>query len=39
MTSLMEQRLDFVGVHTREYLESGGARGHIVNLKTRRALR
>ena len=33
MSHLMEQRLDFVGMHTREYLESKGAKGHIVNLK------
>lgn len=33
MTHLMEQRLDFVGMHAREYLETGGTKGHIVNLK------
>ncbi len=33
MSKLMEERQDFVGQHTREYLGTKGAKGHIVNLK------
>ncbi len=32
MSKLMESRQDFVGNHVREYLETGGVKGHIVNL-------
>lgn len=32
MAHLMERRLDFVTEHCREYIESGGRKGHVVNL-------
>ena len=31
MTHLMDQRQNFMATHCRDYLESGGRKGHIVN--------